>query len=144
MQAVLLLAHPSIAQQPGPAGDGLQKALYNPEQQLANAEKRQDKAYFQHRLDDSLIFVGYNGLVFTKAKIVKSLNYIDVARYSIENMKVRSLGADAGLVTYDLLLSGNIAGHDLPQKQYASSVWVKKGAGWVLIFHQSTPAHHGS
>ncbi len=140
---VLLLAAPSVLgqNQRGPH-QSVQNILHQQEQQLATAEKRQDKKYFQQKLDDNLIYVAYNGLVFTKDKILQSLNYIDVSRYSIQNTKVRPLGINAGLVTYDLLLNGSIAGHDLPKKMYASSVWVKRGGAWVLIFHQSTPAHH--
>jgi len=116
--------------------------LYNQEQQLANAEKQKDKSYFQQKLDDDLIYVAYNGLVFDKAKILESLNFIDVSSYEIKNMKVRSLAPEAGLVTYDLLLDAKIAGHDLPPKEYASSLWVKHGDNWMLVFHQVTPAHH--
>ena len=139
---LLLCAAPSSGQQAGAPERQFHRQLYQQEQRLATAEKNQDKPYFQRTLDDNLIYVAYNGMVFTKAKILQSLNYIDVSKYSIENMKVRPLGPNAGLVTYDLLLSGNIAGHDLPAKQYASSVWLRQGSGWVLIFHQSTPAHH--
>jgi hypothetical protein len=46
------------------------------------------------------------------------------------------------LVTYDLNINGKVAGHNLPAKQYASSVWVKPAGQWQLIFHQVTPAHH--
>ncbi len=120
----------------------LRNQLYSQEQQLATAEKRQDKQYFQRALDPNLIYVAYNGLVFTKTKVLQSLHYIDISRYSIENMKVQALGSNAGLVTYDLLLSAKIAGHDLPAKQYASSVWFRRGSSWVLLFHQSTPSHH--
>lgn len=139
----LLCGTPSRLPAQGASPDQqVSNALHDQEQQLADAEKKKDRNYFQQKLDDNLIFVAYNGLVFTKSKILQSLNYIDVSRYAIKNMKVRSLGADAGLVTYDLLLAGNIAGHNLPAKQYASSVWVKHGDDWLLVFHQSTPAHH--
>jgi hypothetical protein len=119
----------------------IQTEIYNQEHQLANAEKTKDRHYFEKTLDDKLIFVVYNGLVFTKQKIVQDLTYIDVTRYSIANMKVRALGPEAALATYDLDLNGSIAGHALPTKQYASSVWLKNGE-WRLKFHQSTPAHH--
>ena len=141
--AILACAAPVLMS--GQSGSSNQQAngvLYSQEQQLANAEKHKDKNYFEQKLDDGLIFVAYDGMVFTKSKILESLNYIDVSRYAIKNMKVRSLGGDGGLVTYDLLLTGKIGGHDLPTKQYASSVWVKHGDDWKLVFHQSTPAHH--
>lgn len=116
--------------------------IFNHEQQLAKAEKNKDRQYFERTLDDKLIFVAFNGLVFTKQKLVSDLTYIDVSQYSIENMKVRDLGPGAALATYDLRLNGSVAGHNLPQKQYASSVWLKVNGEWKLMFHQSTPAHH--
>jgi hypothetical protein len=120
----------------------LQTQIYNEEHQLASAERSQNPSFFQQKLDPALIYVAYNGLVFTKDKLVSDLGYIDVSHYGIENMKVRSLGHGAALATYDLILNGNIAGQKLPSKQYASSVWVESGGQWKLIFHQCTPAHH--
>jgi hypothetical protein len=47
------------------------------------------------------------------------------------------------LLTYDLRINEKVAGHQVPQKQYASSVWVKDGGQWKLLFHQgTTPANH--
>ena len=139
--AVLLLQLAAAAQTSGKPAD-LQTLMWNQEHELAKAETQQDRKLFQKVLDNKLIYVAFDGLVFTKQKIVQDLNYIDVSHYHIENLKTRALGPDAALVTYDLNINGNVAGHDLPAKQYASSVWLKKGTTWQLIFHQSTPAHH--
>lgn len=130
--------------QPHPkrASGSLQDTLYNLEHQLAGAEKQHNKKFFETSLDNGLVFVAYNGLVFTKAKLLSSMHYIDVNHYSMQNFKTRALGGDAALVTYDLRINASIAGSELPAKQYASSVWVHKGPGWQLIFHQSTPAEH--
>ena len=116
---------------------------FNLEHKLATAEKQQDKAFFQKTLDDRLVYVAYNGLVLDKAKLLSSMKYVDVNNYSMKNLKERELGPDAELVTYDLNINGDIAGRELPQKQYASSVWLKTAGGWKLVFHQATPAHHG-
>lgn len=140
--AFALLLCASAHTQEKPVSDSLQDALFNEEHELAKAEKQQEKSFFEERLDDKLIYVAYNGLVLTKAKIVASLNYIDVSRYTIRNMKVRSLGPDVGLVTYDLVLNGNLAGREFPEEQYAASVWRKQSDTWLLVFHQSTPARH--
>lgn len=116
--------------------------IYNQEHRLAKAEQQQDRDFFTRTLDDKLIYVAFNGLVFTKKDIVRDLNYIDVSRYVMENVKIRALGSDAALATYDLRLKGSIAGKNLPAEQYASSVWLHSGDQWKLIFHQSTPARH--
>ena len=124
------------------ASGKLEDAVYNLEHQLANAEKQHNKKFFESSLDNGLVFVAYNGLVFTKDKLLSSMKYIDVNHYSMENFKTRALGREAALVTYDLKINATIAGSHLPAKQYASSVWVRKGTGWQLIFHQTTPADH--
>jgi hypothetical protein len=120
----------------------MQDTVYNLEHRLAQAEKQHNKRFFESSLDDELVYVAYNGLVFTKNKLLTSMQYIDVNHYSMENFKTRALGAEAALVTYDLKINASIAGSQLPAKQYASSVWVRKGGSWELIFHQTTPAEH--
>ena len=120
----------------------LQDTVYNLEHQLAGAEKQHNKKFFAASMDKDLVYVAYNGLVLTKDKLLASMQYIDVSHYSMENFKTRSLGPDAALVTYDLKINAEIAGSQLPHKQYASSVWVRNGGRWQLIFHQATPAQH--
>jgi hypothetical protein len=46
------------------------------------------------------------------------------------------------LLNYDVLIDADVMGQKIPPAQYASSVWVKQGADWMLAFHQTTPAHH--
>lgn len=134
-------ANAATLQKAGSSGD-LQSTLYNLEHRLATAEKQQDKRFFQQTLDDQLVYVAYNGLVFDKAKLLSSMKYVDVNNYSIKNLKMRSLGRHAALVTYDLDITANVAGTKLPHKQYASSVWLLNAGEWKLVFHQATPAHH--
>ncbi len=139
-------AQQPTAPQPGDqarnSGGRLQNVVFNLEHKLATAEKQQDKAFFQRTLDDQLVYVAYDGLVFDKSKLLSSMKYVDVKNYSMENLKVRSLGANAALVTYDLRINAHIAGRELPEKQYAASVWVRDNGQWKLMFHQATPAHH--
>lgn len=123
-------------------GDALQATVYNLEHRLAVAEKQQDKHFFQQVLDNQLVYVAYNGLVFDRARLLASMKYVDVNNYSIKNLKVRSLGTEAALATYDLDINANVAGTKLPHKQYASSVWLRRAGAWKLVFHQATPAHH--
>src|SRR5689334_11305939 len=112
----------------GSAGEkALESQLVANEQQLADSEKKKDEQVLQQSLAEDFIYVAYNGLVLTKDKIVKSLKYIDIADSQMENFKVRQIGPDAAVLTYDLMVHGAIAGHQLPQRLYASSVWMQKG-----------------
>jgi hypothetical protein len=139
-------ARAPAAQQKGPQASQPRKSLenvaFNLEHRLATAEKARDKGYFERTLDPGLVYVAYNGLVFDREKLLASMKYVDVNNYSMENLKVRAVGGDAVLVTYDLRISAQVAGRHLPHKQYASSVWLKRARAWKLVFHQATPADH--
>jgi hypothetical protein len=56
--------------QSGDPPSGLQSVMWNQEQALGKAEQQKDSDYFKKTLDDKLIYVAYNGLVFTKDKLV--------------------------------------------------------------------------
>lgn len=140
MIAVALLSISAPAQQP--AGNNLRDQLVNNEKALAQAQSQKKADALNRMLDPNLIFVAFNGLVFTREQLVSKVQYIDVSRYDMQNFKIRPLGSGAALLTYDLAVKASVAGHDLPAKEYASSLWVRHGRGWQLVFHQETPAHH--
>jgi hypothetical protein len=133
---------PSPAASPGASRVRLRTALTKMEQQLAEAEQRKDKSFFAHTLSPQFLMVAYNGLVFTKPELLSKLNYLDVTQYAMKNFKVRPIGEAGALLTYDLDIQASAAGRHAPPKQYASSVWVRRGGGWQLLFHQTTPARH--
>lgn len=124
------------------AGHQLRDTLTNMEKELAQAEQQKNKRFFDQALSPQFLMVAYNGLVFTKAELLSKLNYLDVKRYAMKNFKVRLIGQAGALLTYDLDIQASAAGQHAPAKQYASSVWLKQGSHWQLLFHQSTPAAH--
>jgi len=126
----------------GTGSKELENQLVKNEERLASSEKDNDPDFLRKALADDLIYVAFNGWVFTKDKIVRDVRYIDVDQYKMENFKVRHLGPDSAVLTYDLMTKGAIAGRRLPHQLYAASVWVKKGDHWILALHQETPAHH--
>lgn len=120
----------------------LHDQLVNNEKQLTNAEVKKSAPFFQKALAPDFIDVAYNGLVLTKETILKNLQYVNVNGAQMKNFKLRRLGKDAALITYDLDEQASVAGHKTPQKQYASSVWIDQNGHWLLVFHQVTPAEH--
>jgi hypothetical protein len=125
-----------------PGAGSFRDQLVNNEKALAEAQTQKKAAALQEMLDPNLIFVAFNGMVFTRQQLVAKVQYIDVSQYDMENFKVRRLGPNACLLTYDLRVKASVAGHNLPDKEYASSLWLRHGRGWQLVFHQETPAHH--
>ena len=116
--------------------------LYDLEHQFGQALQRKDAGFLSAHTASDFIDVAWNGLVFDKSKLLSDLAYLAISRYEMSNMKFRPLGADAGLVTYDLKIDASAAGKDAPRHQYASSVWVKREGTWMLQMHQVTPADH--
>ncbi|HEU5451786.1 MAG TPA: nuclear transport factor 2 family protein [Terriglobales bacterium] len=125
-----------------PGAGAFRNQLVNNEKSLAAAQTQKKADALQRMLDPNLIFVAFNGLVFTRQQLISKIQYIDVSQYDMENFKVRQLGPGAALLTYDLRVKASVAGHSLPDKEYASSLWVRHGRDWQLVFHQETPAHH--
>lgn len=127
---------------PGAVGESEQNEIYNLEHRFGEALVKKDKHFLTEHLADNLVEIAWNGLVFTKSKLLSDLGYIDVQQYKISNVKFRELDRGAVLLTYDLEIAANAAGHDAPSREYASSVWVKRDGRWLLQMHQSTPADH--
>ncbi|HKW25496.1 MAG TPA: nuclear transport factor 2 family protein [Terriglobales bacterium] len=123
-------------------GHRLRDNLTNLEKDLAQAEQQKNKKFFDQALSPQFLMVAYNGLVLTKAELLSKLNYLNVKRYAMKNFKLRSIGRTGALLTYDLDIQASAAGQHAPAKQYASSVWIREGSHWQLLFHQATPAEH--
>ena len=126
----------------GEGPKSLESELVGNEQRIADSEKNKDQSFLAEALADNFIYVAYNGLVLTKDKIVQSLKFLDISNYQMENFKLRSLDENSAVLTYDLIIEGAIGGRELPHRQYASSVWVRKAGHWIMVLHQETPAKH--
>jgi hypothetical protein len=148
--ALLILAGSARTQASGPPkattrsddGHRLRDTLTNREKKLARAEQQKNKSFFEGVLSPQFLMVAYNGLVFTKPELLSKLNHLDVTHYTMKNFKVRPIGRAGALLTYDLHIQASAAGEHAPTQQYASSVWVREGGHWELLFHQATPAKH--
>lgn len=114
------------------------------EKELVAAERKHDVEVFRKLLRDDLVYVVFNGWVFTKSDLISKMSYIDVSDYDPENFKVRVPSHDIALLTYDLKEKVTVAGRHVPQKQYVSSLGVRHQGTWQLLFHQATPATHPS
>jgi hypothetical protein len=125
-----------------PPSEAEEAEVYNLEHGFGEALVHKDKNFLAEHLADDLIVVGWNGLVFTKDKLLGVIGYVDVSQYEISNVKFRPLDRDAILLTYDLELNANAAGKSAPSREYASSVWIKRDGRWIMKMHQSTPANH--
>lgn len=61
-----------------------------------------------------------------------------VTTYTLDNHHLRVLGADHALLSYRARFQR--CGRDTSEVMYVSSIWERRGAGWINIFSQDTPA----
>jgi ribonuclease HI len=71
---------------------------------------------------------GASGRVWTRDDVLEALSGPPV---DVEDLQARALGADAALVTYRSDAGG--------RRALRSSVWVRDGGTWRLVFHAGTP-----
>jgi hypothetical protein len=121
-----------------------QTAIAN-ENNLIEAVKKDDGAYFTRTLGDDFSLVGIDGQLVQGEEAAGSLGDSGLVEFTPYDMKVVALGDTGAVVTYDAVI------HEAPQEdqdsppryQHLSSVWVKQGGQWKLKFHQATAAHYG-
>jgi hypothetical protein len=70
---------------------------------------------------------------FTAATWMERLKQVDLQDYTVGSMQTE-LNGDTFVVTYDVTMTGTIAGQPIPAKPaHRMSVWQRQTSGWVLI-----------
>jgi hypothetical protein len=147
--AVLLLAGgiPGSAQTPAPARvlSPLAQTLIANENNLIEAKKKDDAAFFKQTVSTGFTLVGVDGQLLERQEAINELGDSGLVELTPYDIKVVTVGEDAAVVTYDAIVR-KAPEEDQgppPRYQHFSSVWVKLGDGWKLKFHQATAAHWG-
>jgi hypothetical protein len=96
-------------------------------------------AFYDEVLDDDVVMLlpAPGGLVLTdRAEIVRSMSGAPWTWFRLEQVEVRRVSGDTGLVTY-----GAVAQREGSPEYSAlvSSLYVRRPHGWRLAFHQQTP-----
>lgn len=87
---------------------------------------------------DHVAVTGYYSGPVTRDEQIKSLAELKLTEYKSGKMKIKLLGKEGALVTYDLETKGTFKGKPLPRKNYASAVWVKQAGMWREAYYQET------
>jgi ketosteroid isomerase-like protein len=88
--------------------------------------------------DDHIAVTPSYGGPLAREEQLKGLADLKLAEYRAGKMKVRLLGRDAALVTYELSMKGTYRGKPVPPRCYASAVWARQGGKWLEAFYQET------
>lgn len=124
------------------AQDDLTKSLASIEEMLWQGWAEHDVAPFEAHLAANSVQIGEWGMVSGKEAIVEGIGSGDceVRGYSLSGWKAQKLGDHAAILTYTAEQSGVCSGEKLPQRVYASSVYVREGDQWLSASYQETPA----
>jgi hypothetical protein len=126
------------------------QAIFDNEKTLITAKMKDDGAYFKRTVTDDFMLVGVDGQLQEGQEGVDQLGDRDIIELMPYNVKVRWIGENSAVVTYDSVVHMAHQEDQGPQPRYQhfSSVWVKQGGSggegqWKLKFHQTTPTHWG-
>lgn len=135
-------ALPQPQQQQQAGNNQIQNDLYNKENALGEAERDHNSEFFAQNLAPDFLYVAFNGLVLTKDKLMEAMQHAQISSYEIRNVKFRPLSGDTVQLAYDLFVEGAFGPLPVPHQMYATSIWMKCGNDWRLVYHQTTPARH--
>jgi hypothetical protein len=70
-----------------------------------------------------------------KESTLQGISMADFSKAQVGDWKTVKFDEDASLITYTVTIPGM-----KPEKQYHSTIWVKRDSKWEALFHQGTPA----
>jgi hypothetical protein len=114
----------------------LEEAIRSLELRLLDPEVRAAPEKLEELLADDFLEFGSSGRTYDKREIVDALQSESSFESSVQDFRMRQLGPDAVLATYQVTIRPRLGG-DL-RRSLRSSVWVRREGRWQLAFHQGT------
>ncbi|MGA2696575.1 MAG: nuclear transport factor 2 family protein [Terriglobales bacterium] len=138
--AVLLLAALNCSAQTNSANESKILAMENA---WAQAEEHADFKALQTLLDDSLVYIRYDGAVWNKAQYLASLKDTTSKEEQgvNESMTARVFG-DAAVVTGIYRVKGTEKGKPYQRRERFADTWIYRNGVWVCITSQVTLISH--
>ncbi len=94
-------------------------------------------AFYDEVLDDEPVMLLPGGMLVTdRAAMVEAMSGPPWSSFALEDVAVRLLGDDVGVVTYGVVAQ---RGDEPPDSALMASTDVRRPAGWRLAVHQQTP-----
>ncbi|MEO7192386.1 MAG: nuclear transport factor 2 family protein [Vicinamibacterales bacterium] len=119
----------------------VEKAIAANEQKINEAFAKRDAATMKTFIADEAVGVDMTGYT-PVADTLKQLPTMDVkiSEQNLANFKYTWVDANTVVVSYTWTGKGTAMGQPVPSPAYASTVWTKRGAKWVALFHQESAA----
>jgi len=115
----------------------LDKALIANEIKINEAVAKGDKAAFTALVSADALSIDGTGLMKV-ADFATMLDQLKISTWKLSDEKVAWVDQNTAIVTSTWTGSGTFQGQPVPAQTYCSTVWTKKGAKWVAVFHQES------
>ena len=130
---------PAPEYQAAGAPNPLDKALIANEVKINEAVAKGDKAAFTALVSADALSIDGTGLMKV-ADFATMLDQLKITTWKLSDEKVAWVDQNTAIVTSTWTGSGTFQGQPVPAQTYCSTVWNKKGAKWVAIYHQESEA----
>ena len=139
--ALMLFLVAANAASQGVTDATLREQLIGLEKRSWAAWKGHDAAFFSEFLSDDPVEVGPRGIL-GKADIVAGVGspVCQVESYAVDQFKFTRVAEDTAIINYRAEQKTVCGGHPVPSPAWASSLYAKRGARWVNVLYQQTPA----
>jgi len=140
--ALSALAQPTA---PANALTPFEQSLIGDENNLIEAKKKDDGAFFKRTVVEDFSLVGIDGQLLQGQEAIDNLGDSGLVELTPYNIKVVPARNTSAIVTYDAIVR-EAPEEDQgppPRYQHFTSVWVKHGDRWKLKFQQATATHWG-
>jgi uncharacterized protein (TIGR02246 family) len=121
------------------AGGGVDQALMDIERKWAAASLKNDAAVLEDILADSWSTITVDGKVETRAQSIDNFKKTKLTRSEVSEMKVRTIGPDAAIVTGVWTGMGTDAkGQKIDSSERWMDVFANQGGKWKCVASEST------
>ena len=117
----------------------VEKAIAANEQKVSDAFAKNDTAAIKAVIADDAVGIDMMG-TSTIGEMIKQLPNMKITEQHLADFKYVWVNPTTVVVTYTWTGKGTMMGQPVPSPTYASTVYTKRGANWMAVFHQETAA----
>jgi len=117
----------------------MEQQIVSKEREGLDALKTGNLELFGNLTAEDAVFVDTQGPA-SKAQVLKNVVGFRLTEYSMEDVRIVSISAKSGLISYKITEKGLSHGKEFTAQVYVSSVWTERAGKWVCLFSQETAA----